>query len=294
MRGVLMIESILINRFCAPVRGQRCAVATQNLVATNAEALRLFRLGLSRRCSAPTEAAITHFSSEGKGLLSLKRLAQLVAAQGRLYELEGRLGEAARWYALDIRLGDEISHGGLIIHRLVGIAMEALGAARLAKIASQLKPSQAHLVIEDLEQVEATRVTWDEVLESENQCLYHEMAKTANPLAWITGWWQAFRIRPFAKRRCNEALAHTRLLLVELALFAYRAEKGHEPLTLEDLAPRYLQQVPLDPFSGQEFVYHPRGTNWLLYSVGPDGVDNGGRAYDRSQGTGDIFVDSRW
>jgi hypothetical protein len=267
--------------------------ALRDLVATNSEALRLFSLGLTRRCAVPTEAAITNFSSESKHLLSLKRLARLLAAEGRLYELEGRPGEAARYYALDIRLGNEISHG-LPIYRLVGIAIEALGETRLATIAGELKPSEAHTVIEDLEKIEATRVRWEELLENENRWLRYNMAKTANPLAWITGWWQAHKMRSALKQRHDEALARTRLLLVELALSAYRAEKGSEPLTLDDLAPKYLQQVPLDPFSGREPVYRVRRTNWLLYSVGPDGADNGGSAYDRSHGTGDISIDSRW
>jgi hypothetical protein len=43
-------------------------------------------------------------------------------------------------------------------------------------------------------------------------------------------------------------------------------------------------------------LYHPRGTNWLLYSVGEDGVDDGGKPAGRSvSGTvtkGDLFYDS--
>jgi hypothetical protein len=43
-------------------------------------------------------------------------------------------------------------------------------------------------------------------------------------------------------------------------------------------------------------IHRPQGTNWLLYSVGPDGVDDGGqRAGGSVSGAvprGDLFYDS--
>ena len=42
-------------------------------------------------------------------------------------------------------------------------------------------------------------------------------------------------------------------------------------------------------------VYHNQGTNWLLYSVGTDGVDDGGRPAGRGVNSkGDLFFDSLW
>jgi len=69
-----------------------------------------------------------------------------------------------------------------------------------------------------------------------------------------------------------------RLLLVSLALRAYRVEHGRYPRTLAELAPSYLRQAPGDPFAaGKPLGYRRKGDGYLLYSVGPDGVDNGGR-----------------
>jgi hypothetical protein len=45
--------------------------------------------------------------------------------------------------------------------------------------------------------------------------------------------------------------------------------------------PDYLGRLPLDPFSGSPLVYKQTGTNWLLYSVGVDGVDGGGKPVTR-------------
>jgi type II secretory pathway pseudopilin PulG len=67
------------------------------------------------------------------------------------------------------------------------------------------------------------------------------------------------------------------LLLVTLALHAFRLEQGHYPNTLAELAPGCLKRLPNDPFAAQgTFHYRLKGQSYLLYSVGPDGKDDGG------------------
>jgi len=71
------------------------------------------------------------------------------------------------------------------------------------------------------------------------------------------------------------------LMLLTLALHAYHLEQGHYPASLTELAPTYLKKLPNDPFAvGGTFLYHARGTNYVLYSVGPDGKDDGGTPID--------------
>jgi hypothetical protein len=96
--------------------------------------------------------------------------------------------------------------------------------------------------------------------------------------------------------RHKRIAAHLRLLIAELALRCYQSEQGRAPTNLEQLVPAYRQRVPTDPFSRRPMIYRPKGTNWLLYSVGEDGVDDGGKPVSRSAiGTitkGDLFYDS--
>ncbi|MCW3054954.1 MAG: hypothetical protein JWN14_4124 [Chthonomonadales bacterium] len=71
------------------------------------------------------------------------------------------------------------------------------------------------------------------------------------------------------------------LLLVTLALHAYRLERGHYPAFLAELAPAYLQKPPDDQCAAQgTFQYHLKGSDYVLYSVGPDGKDDGGTPID--------------
>lgn len=75
------------------------------------------------------------------------------------------------------------------------------------------------------------------------------------------------------------------LLLTSFALQAYREEHGVYPLTLAELMPGYLTTIPLDPFSPAATLRYKltpasqKGSpeKYLLYSIGPDGKDDGGR-----------------
>lgn len=77
---------------------------------------------------------------------------------------------------------------------------------------------------------------------------------------------------------------HNRMLLIALALHVYHLEHGRYPASLAELAPAYLQKLPDDLCAAQgSFHYLPKGQNYLLYSIGPDGKDNAGVPIDDPQ-----------
>jgi hypothetical protein len=72
--------------------------------------------------------------------------------------------------------------------------------------------------------------------------------------------------------------AHVQLARIALAVERYRLATGGEPpAQLEALVPRFLEQVPIDPFDGWPIRYRRLEPGYLLYSVDTDGQDNGGR-----------------
>lgn len=77
----------------------------------------------------------------------------------------------------------------------------------------------------------------------------------------------------------DRALQTDRNLQLAFALAAYRADKGAYPKALAGLAPAYLTAVPDDLFSGKPLAYRPAAGGYLLYSVGVNGKDDGGRTY---------------
>jgi hypothetical protein len=56
------------------------------------------------------------------------------------------------------------------------------------------------------------------------------------------------------------------------------------------LTPKYLAQVPRDLFSGKPLIYRPAGNGYLLYSVGVNGKDEGGRSSDDEPAGDDLSV----
>jgi hypothetical protein len=70
-----------------------------------------------------------------------------------------------------------------------------------------------------------------------------------------------------------------RLLVTVLALKRYHLQHGAYPANLNELVPNYLKQVPMDFMDGKPLRYRLRPDgDFLLYSVGEDGEDNGGDA----------------
>jgi hypothetical protein len=70
------------------------------------------------------------------------------------------------------------------------------------------------------------------------------------------------------------------LTRLAFALAAYRADHGSYPAKLADLAPKYVAEVPKDIFSAADLHYKQERGGYLLYSVGPNGKDDGGKGRD--------------
>lgn len=102
----------------------------------------------------------------------------------------------------------------------------------------------------------------------------------------------ACRLMPaFSQDLLIEDRVRMRIDLVQLgfALAAYRADAGTYPPVLEALVPKYCRAVPADRFTAGPLIYRPQKDGYLLYSTGPNGVDNGGRHSD-SHPPGDDLV----
>ena len=270
-------------------------VTLRTLVSSNAETLRQVHDGLNHTCLLPTDQIVADIRTAFGFLAGSGRLAQLLQSEAQLRELEGHPEEAALIYAQITRFGNEVSRGGVSIHRSSGITCESLGLSRLVKLVPNLDCAQARAAIVELEKLEADRVSWQDIAEADKQLTHHERVKRLNPVDWVKDWWQTRGYLRSAEARHNLALAHSRLVMLELALRCYRSDHGEPPAQLAQLAPTYLNRIPSDPFGGTPFIYRPKGTNWLLYSVGFDKVDDGGKPASRSvKSTGDVFYDSSW
>ena len=75
-----------------------------------------------------------------------------------------------------------------------------------------------------------------------------------------------------------QAETKRRLAVTAIALKRYELHCGKPPPNLLALTPEFLGEVPIDPMSGKPLCYrlNPDGT-YVLYSVGEDGNDDGGK-----------------
>jgi hypothetical protein len=71
--------------------------------------------------------------------------------------------------------------------------------------------------------------------------------------------------------------ANVQLARIALAVERFRLASGTSPENLNELVPQFLSAVPLDPFDGQPLRYHRLAKGYVVYSIGRDGHDDGGR-----------------
>ena len=76
-----------------------------------------------------------------------------------------------------------------------------------------------------------------------------------------------------------QARTMSSLRQLHLAARAFFLDHKHLPQTLSELVPDYLPKVPSDPFYIGPLKSHLNGDALVIYSVGPDGVDDGGEAF---------------
>ena len=175
------------------------------------------------------------------------------------------------------RLGDKLEHEGLLVHGLVGLAIDGVGQAHLTKLRQGVSPAMRHKIVLELQALEKSRdhddVTRDQLWYSLNDRWAFRLDQVLNPGTAVSTNSNYFHYA----RSCNRSICVTRLLMIDLAVRNYHTDHGNHPPELASLVPQYLTEIPLDPFSQKPFIYYPTSPDFVLYSVGGDGVDNGGK-----------------
>jgi hypothetical protein len=87
-----------------------------------------------------------------------------------------------------------------------------------------------------------------------------------------------FSITDSTIRRTLEVQTQQQMVLTVLGIKRYRGRTGRLPAQLSELVPEYLAALPHDFMDGKALRYRlrPGDADFLLYSVGEDGKDDGG------------------
>lgn len=71
--------------------------------------------------------------------------------------------------------------------------------------------------------------------------------------------------------------ARLRAAAAALAALRYKRDTGEWPISVEDLAPDYMDEVPIDPFSGKPLLAASDAAGFFVYSVAINGLDDAGQ-----------------
>jgi hypothetical protein len=206
--------------------------------------------------------------------VSIAQVRDLMYAEAVLGELAGRVDEAAESYLNCVRLADTVSRGGLWDHSIEGEMARRTGARGLSRIRKSLAAARCRTLIARLQSLEHT-------VEPIGQVYARDAIWDQRHGSWVAR--VSFLTLPIyaesaagRDRVRNVTIALLRLCVCSLALQIYKTEHGSLPEQLDDLVPECLTDVPVDPFTGDPLIYLRGDSGCRLYSVGADGVDNGG------------------
>jgi hypothetical protein len=226
------------------------------LVASSSNALQLARAGMEQQCQVPVSYTKEYITTDVAKLPRLKLLAQALAAEGRLAELENRPADAARSYLDTVDLGIACSHGAVLIDALVAVAMESIGTRSLETLMNSLDAASCRDIAARLETLDAGRESWKNISQQERDWM-----RGAQP---VTGRFEEIfkggllrATQQSVEKRFYTQVTRTRRLMIDFAARAYELEHQQKPKNFADLVPACLKAIPQDPLSGTNMTFQP-------------------------------------
>jgi hypothetical protein len=110
-----------------------------------------------------------------------------------------------------------------------------------------------------------------------------------SPLQQLIKGWRS-NVQVWAER----SLGQRDGLVTGIALELYRRESGEYPKSLDALVPQFLPQIPSDRITGEPVKYRVVNGKPLIYSVGDDRKDDGGRIPLRPRKQPDRWAAATW
>ena len=185
-------------------------------------------------------------------------------------------------------VGEKVNHMALLNNReqLIGLlsapgnfGLSSEQDQQLIKYVNQtgsLKAEQDYLETTFQQLLAARQEAFPDRLKAVSDVIHQRVTEAkSRGLLLNAMYWDGFDNSVVREARC---LANVRLALTAVALEQFRAAHGNRyPGALAELAPDFLPAVPVDPFDGQPLRYRKQDAGYVLYSIGPDLKDNGGK-----------------
>jgi hypothetical protein len=213
-------------------------------------------------------------------LKTIRTIARALDAESKTAALEGDKERSAALAIASIRLGAAYCHDAILIGDLMGRVTTMYGYRNLAAIRTELngqtvkRASTTLRWLEDAEEPPAKLVQRDMAY---CERVYGWQCRLANIIGELAegkpSSWNTFAAHIKGN---NTWRAINRLFQADFAVRAFQNDHGQLPKALDELVPDYLPAPLLDPFTDRLLVYRTAGDTFVLYSVGKDGLDDGG------------------
>lgn len=223
-----------------------------------------------------TDANAANEQSRAGKIQTWRALARSLQAEANLALTNHQPERVADFAIANMRFADMLGRGGLEVDAYTGVAFRRMSYIQLIKVWDELPADRLHLVLAALQRSMAERedqaVMWARQAHFEEQ-IYGWHIRLDNALAGdFTPTTQG---APVMMQAQVDSTANI-VLQTAIAIRLFEREQGFPPPTLESLVPAYLPAIPCDPPS-QPLRYHTDDQRYVLYSIGWDGLDDGGQ-----------------
>lgn len=239
-------------------------------------ALDELRLGLElpNQMAADPEELLNKFQD----FASLKNLGAALGADSRLSAARGDWTNAVARAREMVRFGQEISRG-VVVHAMIGGAIEKMGFRQLASLAGSLDGATLEEVGVWLLKTRRLAEPWEKIMTRERTFMRASALNWRHELAGRYSAWKGKLFEEVEQRR-RASQVEGRLAQVIVALRRHELEHGVAPRSLEELVPAFLPEVPGDLLGAGPLKAAAKEGRLVVYSVGLDGVDNQGAGDD--------------
>jgi hypothetical protein len=224
----------------------------------------------------PTEKA-----ANSDRIAAVRHLARCLDAEARSAAAAKDVERAVRFAVANMRFGTMYCRNSLYLDVMIGHVAMNHGLARVIEIRKEVSPAIADSVLNELRHEAAVHDPFALIELRDQAYVEHAWgwrAVLANALEVIApdtrpGW---DTVTPIKNAVLNWQ-AEIELLTADFAIREFHEVEGRWPAALSEMVPQYFRTLPIDPFTGHGLLYQRTDDGFMLYSVGRDKTDNGGR-----------------
>ena len=232
----------------------------RGFLAMNETSLNLAREGLRYRSVSYRfmDMDADHKLRLGEDFGPVKRVGVLLVGAGRLAELEGTNSAAVDGYVTAMCYGQEMSRGGVVMERLVGVTVEHVALMQMQSLLPKLAVADARHAVEQLRKLDARHDAPEVNLAAEAEWVRQAFSPWQRLMSNVhpTMRKDLREVHENFATKVNDLQTTRRRVIVEAAARLFELEQGRRAKSYADLVPAYLPAAPLDPATGKA-IAHP-------------------------------------